>query len=117
LVAEDKEKETYRSVQTAVNDVARTITQHNRENHVTEEDLLTEAKLPTVNYLVTTAVSMEAWAAFHSSNGNNGSRILLGENIFGRGSMSMRTSRASAASKVPIALRGADTLVTHAARV
>jgi hypothetical protein len=112
LVAEDKEKETYRSVQTAVNDVARTITGHNREDHVTEEDLLTEAKLPTVNYLVTTAMAREAWAAFHSSDGNNG-----GENNFGRGSTSMRTSRASAAGKVPIALRGADTLVTHAARV
>jgi hypothetical protein len=117
LVAEDKEKGTYRSVQTAVNDVARTITEHNRKDHVTGEDLLMEAKLPTVNFLVTTAVAMEAWTAFHSSDGNSGGRYPLGKNIFGRGSTSMRTSRASAAGKVLIALRGADTLVTHTARV
>jgi hypothetical protein len=63
------------------------------------------------------AVAMEAWAAFHSSDGNNGDRSPLGENIFGRGSTSMRTYRASAAGKVPIALRVANTLVTHASRV
>jgi hypothetical protein len=78
---------------------------------------LTEAKLPIVNYLVTIAVDMEAWAAFHSSDGNNGGRNSICENIFGSGSTSMRTTRASAAGKVLIALRGADTPVTHAARV
>jgi hypothetical protein len=36
LVAEEKKKGTYRSVQTAVNDVARTITGHHREDHVTQ---------------------------------------------------------------------------------
>jgi hypothetical protein len=101
LVAEDKEKGTYRSVQTAVNDVARMIMGHNGEDHMTEEDLLTEAKLPTVNYLVTMASAMEAWAAFHSSNGNNGSWNLLGENIFGGGSIMGYVSHALAAVASP----------------
>jgi hypothetical protein len=93
LVAEDKDKGTYSYLQAVVNNVVHTITGHNREDHVTEEDLLTEEKLPTVNYLVTTAVAMEAWAAFHCSNGNNGGRNPLRENIFGRGSTSMLKSR------------------------
>jgi hypothetical protein len=59
----------YKSVQVAFNDVTRTLTGANRTDHVRVRDLLTLAQIPSVNEMVVTAVAMEAWQAFFSTDG------------------------------------------------
>jgi hypothetical protein len=61
----------YKSVQVAINDVARSITGRERTDHVKIPSLLYWAGLPSVNELADRAVAMESWKANHSSDGKN----------------------------------------------
>jgi hypothetical protein len=70
------------SVQVGMNNVAQTTSGHRRRDHVRTEELLRRAGFPSLKGLVTMAVAMEAWKAFYSSNGGNGSRNPIGKLIF-----------------------------------
>jgi hypothetical protein len=93
LKVEDKENNKLKSVQTAQNDVARTVTGHKCSDHVTVADLLTMAHMQSLNSMVITAVALETWSAFHSNDGINGARNPLGVAIFGNNNI--RETRAS----------------------
>jgi hypothetical protein len=107
------------SVQMAFNDVARSITGCKGHNHVWVEDLLAGARIPSVNSMVITAVGLEAWKAFHSNDGGNGSRNPLGAVVFngavGCVVKNERPRRSVVAGKIRVPLRGQTTLVKHAA--
>jgi hypothetical protein len=59
LKVEDKENNKLKSVQTAQNDVARTVRGHKRSDHVTVANLLTMAHMHSLNSKVITAVALE----------------------------------------------------------
>jgi hypothetical protein len=109
----------HQSVQVGINNVARTTYGHRRRDHVKTEDLLQRAGFPSLNNIVTKAVAMEAWKAFHSSNGSGGRRNPIGQIIFGQpvatGASPFR-SRSATAGQVKVPLRGVDTMVRHAAK-
>lgn len=112
----------YKAIQVAINDVARSVTGLKRTDHVRIPDLLHRAHLPSVNELVISAVAMESWKAFHSSDGGNGERNPVGQSIFPAAplvdktkSNSVRSTRSKAAGIVPVPLRGANSFVVHAA--
>eukprot|EP00095_Tigriopus_kingsejongensis_P001731 maker-scaffold514_size150699-snap-gene-0.27 protein:Tk01731 transcript:maker-scaffold514_size150699-snap-gene-0.27-mRNA-1 annotation:"far upstream element-binding protein 3 isoform x4" len=71
----------YKAVQVA-NDVARTRTGQKRKDWVRITDLLNLAGLSLMNELAVRAIALEAWKAFHSSDGENGGRNPLGNIIF-----------------------------------
>ena len=50
--------------------------------HVKVQDLRERANIPSYNAITVRAIAMEAWKAFHSSDGPNGSRNPLGKQIF-----------------------------------
>jgi hypothetical protein len=101
------------SVQVAVNNVARTVTGGRRKDHVTVETLLERAKLPSVNRMVVKATALEAWSAFVSKGGGDGSRNAIGQMMFDN--RSLRPSRLAAAGEVVVPSRGVETFVTRAA--
>lgn len=115
LSAEDKENTRYKLVQTAQNDVARTVTGHTRSEHVTVPVLLQEAHLQSINAMVVSAVALEAWTSFHSSDGVDGGRNPLGIAIFGNDNG--RTTRASEKGHTHIELRGENTLASNAGKI
>jgi hypothetical protein len=106
----------YKSLQVAFNDVARTLAGNNRTDHVRVQDLLTLARIPSVNEMVVTAVAMDAWQAFVSSDGGDSRRNPVGAMIFD-GDRAARPTRSAAAGQVKIPLRGSNVFVTHAATV
>jgi hypothetical protein len=65
--------------------------------------------------LVTSAVALEAWKAFHSSDGEDGTRNPIGSHVFD--SHRTRACRAASEGLVPISLRGQSTMVVNAANV
>jgi hypothetical protein len=71
---EDPLSAAYKSVQVAINDVARSITGTKRIDHVKIPSLRYRAGLPSVNELAVRAVAMESWKANHSLDGKNGER-------------------------------------------
>jgi hypothetical protein len=111
----------YKTVQIAVNDVARTLTGTRRTDHKRVAELLHQARLPTVNELVVVATATETWRAFHSTDGGQGRRNPLGQLMFGGGGVAenvgARTSRSATAGRVHIPLRGQNTFVAHGAAV
>jgi hypothetical protein len=115
LRVEDKENNKLKSVQTAQNDVARTVTGHKRSDHVTVADLLMMAHMQSLNSVVITAVALETWSAFHSSDGIDGAKNPLGIAIFGNDNT--RETRASKAGHTHIALRGENTIASHGGRI
>jgi hypothetical protein len=115
LRVEDKENNKLKSVQTAQNNVACTVTGHKRSDHVTVADLLTMAHMQSLNCMVITAVALEMWSAFHSSDGIDGARNPLGVAIFGNDNT--RETWASRAGHTHIALRGENTLALHGGRI
>jgi hypothetical protein len=115
LRVEDKENNKLKSVQTAQNDVARTVTGLKRSDHVTVADLLTMAHMQSLNSMVITAVALETWSAFYSSDCIDGARNPLGVAIFGNDNT--RETRASKAGHTHIALRGENTLAPHGGRI
>jgi hypothetical protein len=99
-----------------LNDVARTLTGAYRMDHVRVRDLLTLARIPSVNEMVVTAVAMEAWQAFASTDGGDGKRNPVGAMIFD-GDREARPTRSAAAGQVKIPLHGSNVFVTQAATV
>jgi hypothetical protein len=105
----------YKAVQKAVNDVARTITGASRKEHISIENLLDVAKMQSINAMVTAAVAMEAWKAFKSSNGTDGSRNPVGGIVFGSSgketaALATRPSRATTEGLVKVPLRWFNTM-------
>jgi hypothetical protein len=112
----------YKSVQVAINDVARSITGRKRTDHVKIPSLLYWAGLPSVNELAVRAVAMESWKANHSSDGKNGGRNPIGKFIFPATPITSnidtsRTTRSRTAGIIHIPLREANTFAIHAANV
>jgi hypothetical protein len=112
----------YKAVQKAVNDVARTITGASRKEHISIENLLDVAKMQSINAMVTAAVAMEAWKAFKSSNGTDGSRNPVSSIVFGSSgketaALATRPSRATTEGLVKVPLRWFNTMVTVVATV
>jgi hypothetical protein len=56
----------YKRVQTALNDVARSFTGTKHKDHIRVEDLLEAAKILSDNAMSMLSVATEAWKAFHS---------------------------------------------------
>jgi hypothetical protein len=83
----------YKRVQTALNDVARSFTGTKHKDRVRVEDLLKAAKILSVNAMSTLTVTTEAWKAFHSRDGVNGGRNPIGEFMF-YGNRTIRATRA-----------------------
>jgi hypothetical protein len=112
----------YKSVQVAINDVARSITGIKRTDHMKIPSLLHLAGLPSVNELAVRAVAMESWKANHSSDGKNGERNPIGKFIFPATPTtssldSSRTTRSKTAGIIHNPLREANTFAVHAANV
>jgi hypothetical protein len=114
--ADGAANESYRAAQVALNDVARTITGTSRRAHVPIADLLEAAKIPSINNLVTASVAVEAWKAYRSCDGENGTRNPIGSHVFD-GTRESKTTRATTSGKVQIPLRGHKTMVTAAALI
>ena len=83
LVESDPVPDATKSIQVAINDVARTLTGSTRSDRLRIPDLLKKAGLPMYNRMVVKAVALETWKAFHSSDGPNGDRNPLGLLMFG----------------------------------
>jgi hypothetical protein len=66
--------------------------------------------------MIEKAVAMEAWNAFHSSDGDDGARYPIGALIFD-GTDRCRNTRAVMAGKVQILLQGVTTFATHTAQI
>jgi hypothetical protein len=104
------------SVQVAINNVARSVVGHRREDHIPIVDLLEAAKFLLLNQQVVRAKAMAAWNAYASDDGTNGRRNPVGSCMFGNVNQpaNTRPTRATAAAEVRVPTRGMDTLVTHA---
>jgi hypothetical protein len=72
-----------KSVEVAVNDVARSLTGLKRTDRITLEKLHKRARIPTFNQVVIKSVVSECWRAFTSRDGINGQRNMLGMLMFG----------------------------------
>jgi hypothetical protein len=99
------------SVQVTVNDVARSVVGHRREDHISIVDLLEAAK-----YLqVVRATAMSAWSAYASNNGTSSTRNPVGSWMFGNVNQpaTATPTRATTAGEVRVPTRGMDTHVTH----
>lgn len=116
LSEEDQVRASAKSIQVAINDVARTLIGTRRSDHMSIHVLLGKAGLPSLNEMVTTAVAMEAWKAFYSDDGGEGQRNLVGQQTFETAITGSR-SRAATAGEVRIPLRGHDTFVSSAAHL
>jgi hypothetical protein len=103
--------ETLASVQVAINNVARPVVGHRREDHIPIVDLLEAAKFLSLNQQVVRATDMAAWNAYVSDDGTNGTRNPVGSCMFGNVNQpaTTRPTRATAAGEV----LGMETLVTH----
>jgi hypothetical protein len=110
-----------KATQVAINNACRTLTGTRPKDHRRVEDLLSTARLPSLNELVVSSTATEAWKAFSSRDGGAGERNPVGVLIFGPrlGDVltNARPTRSVVAGHVPIALRGQDTFVTHAAEI
>jgi hypothetical protein len=105
-------------VQVAVNNVARSVLGHRREDHITIVDLLEAAKYLSLNQQVVRATAMSAWSAYSSNNGIGGMRNPVGSWMFGNVDLppTARPTRATA-GEVRVRTRGIDTHVTHGLEV
>lgn len=106
----------YKSVQVSVNDVCRVVTGKSRRDCVPVTELLSSARMLSVNAMVTTAVALEAWKAHRSTDGDDGGRNPVGSIVFDSAAAE-RQSRATAAGLAKVPLRGYTTMVTAAATV
>jgi hypothetical protein len=73
------------SIQVAINNVARSIVGHRREDHIPIEDLLEAAKFMSLNQLVGCATAMAVWNAHVNDDGMAGTRNPVGNLMFGNG--------------------------------
>jgi hypothetical protein len=108
--------ETLASVQVAVNDVARSVIIHRREDHIPIVDLLEATKFLLLNQQVVRSTAMAAWNAYVSNNDSNGTWNPVDSCMFGNVDQlaTTRPTRATAAGEVRVPTRGMDTLLTHA---
>jgi hypothetical protein len=102
-------------MKTTINNVARSVVGHRREDHIPIEDLLESAKLLLLNQLVVWSTAMAAWNAYMSDNSVAGTRNPVGNLMFDRGKASTaRPTRATTAGEVRVLTSSIKTLVTHA---
>jgi hypothetical protein len=108
--------ETLASVQVAINDIARSVIGHRREDHIPIVDLLEAAKFLSLNQQVVRATAMAAWSAYVSNHGTNGTRNPVGSRMFGNVNQpaTTRPTKATAAGEVRVPTKDMDTLMTHA---
>jgi hypothetical protein len=104
-------------MQVSLNDVCRTVLRKTRKDHIAVESLHEEAKMPTINAMVTTAGAIETWKAYMSCDGVNGGKNPIGYIVFDSAAAERTTSRAAAAGQVQMPLRGYCTMVTAAANI
>jgi hypothetical protein len=90
------------SVQVAVNNVARSVVGHRREDHISIVDLLEAAKYLSLNQQVVRATAMSAWSAYASNDGTGGTRNPVGSWMFGNVDQptTARLTRATTAGEV-----------------
>jgi hypothetical protein len=77
--------------------------------------LLRSAGISSLNHKLVKAVTMETWAAYHSTDGVDGARNPVGSLLFGY--PTGRTSRATVAGIIPLPMPGSGTFTTNAARI
>jgi hypothetical protein len=107
-----------RAVQIALNDVARSLSGLKRTDHVRVAELLGAAGILSLNQVATKAMALESWAAYHSNDGHNGERNLLGKTLFGNNnSLTDRQTRSVTDGKIVVPLRGENTFVSNAASI
>ena len=115
--------EASKTIQIALNDVARTLTGHKRSDHIPVSTLLHSAQLPSLNEVAVKALAIEAWKAFHSDDGPGASRNPLGTAIFDCGDESKsafpnKNTRARSQGHIPLPLKfAAPTMVYSAAKI
>ncbi|QQP39087.1 Uncharacterized protein FKW44_019856, partial [Caligus rogercresseyi] len=112
----DKNKEpdaAHRAVQVAINDVARSIAGCRRRDHIRIEDLLSIAKIPSLNEITVMAVAVETWKCFHSNDGGCGARNPIGDLVF---PTPKRPTRSTTSVACPLR-GGTDTFASHAVSV
>jgi hypothetical protein len=106
-------------VQVAVNNVARSVVGHRREDHITIVDLMEAAKYLLLNQQVVRATAMSAWSAYSSSDGIGSTRNPVGSWMFGSVDLppAARPTSAATAGEVQVRPRGLDTHVTNGLEV
>jgi hypothetical protein len=109
------------SLQVALNNVARTITGDNRNNRTKLVTLLERAKLLSVNKMVVSAIGMEAWKAYWSTDGGKGHKNQVGAILYdgaiGAVASNEHSSRSAMVGRTQVPLRGHNTFVNHAANI
>ena len=109
-----------KTIQVALNDVARTLTGNKRTDHVTIPTLLQKAGLPSLNQIAVRSLAVETWKAYHSNDGPDNSRNPLGAAIFcanpSEGSVKPTRSKAEGQISLPLPF-AAPTMVYHAAKL
>jgi hypothetical protein len=111
--ADGEANEKYKAIQVLFNNVARSIVGSKRCDKTHVIDLLKSARMPSINEMTTTALAMEAWRAYNSSDGGDGIRNPIGNIVFDFDRA--RTNRSDTLGLVPVPLRGHKSLVTNAA--
>ena len=109
-----------KNIQVALNDVARTLTGQKRSDQVPISSLLQSAGLQSLNAIAVNAVAVEAWKAYHSSDGPNAARNPLGNAIFSSRDFHPqdRPTRAKTSGQVPLPLpMAAPTMAYSAVKV
>jgi hypothetical protein len=107
--------EALESIHVAINDVARSVVGHRREDHILIKDLLESAKYRSLNQLVVRYTAMAAWSAYVSDEGEAGTRNPVGRLMYDSNLVALlRPTRATAAGEVRVLTRGVKTLLTHA---
>jgi len=89
-----------KSIQIALNDVARSLTGSKRGDHLNINLLLAKAKLPSYNSMAIRAIAVETWKAFHSNDGPGGAQNPLGKILFEKPKC-IHTTRAQTDGKAP----------------
>jgi hypothetical protein len=108
--------EMLKSLQVAVNDVARSVICCKRDNHVTIKTLLDSARYLSVNQLVGKSTAMAAWSAFVSSDGKDITRNPVGRLLFDSNRVD-KAARPTAAGEVRVQTRVKNTFLTHALEI
>jgi len=107
-----------KTIQIALNDVARSLTGFKRSDQVPTEILLKKAGIPSYNTLAVQAIAMETWKAYHSNDGPDKTMNPLGNILFGSTPSKNISTRACTQGLIGPALpMAADTMVNHAVKI
>jgi hypothetical protein len=110
----------YKSIQVAINDTARSLIGSKREDHIKVGTLLRRARLPSLNQIAVKAMALDSWKAFQSYDSPvtdmnaPRARSLISRLTFNSLTSAERTSRARTDGQVDIQLRGENTFVRFA---